>query len=92
MLVDMYCKCGSVFPLSPGETCQICGHTMEMPPEWAQRALNCTVEIVEFWYQSRVDVDSRGVGIWKQCIDEAHCLQMAGLHYNVKKIIRKKAS
>ena len=79
--MDIYCKCGSILPLSPGETCQICGQTIELP--MAHK------EMEEFYYQSKVDVDDKGIGIWKHAVDEGHCLQMHRLDYNVRKIIRR---
>ena len=82
--MDAYCTCGSILPLSPGETCEICGHTIPMkegPVEFKY--------VEEFYYQSQVDRDKNGVGVWKRAGNEEHCLNMARLHFEVKKIIRK---
>ena len=84
---SVFCpKCSSILPLAPGEECQICGfvaHIDIRDPEPEYK------EVEEFYYQSNVDKDDHGVGIWKRALDEQHCMQMHNLDFKVKKIIRK---
>ena len=42
------------------------------------------VEPVEYYYESVASP-----GKWKLCFDEVHCMQMAKIGYNVKKVMRE---